>query len=76
MNQRNMANSYTRTLLKTTAAISLIPKPAGVSANDRLLVSECHHGIDFGCAARGKVAGRETCQRHDANDARKRCGIV
>ena len=28
-----MANSYTRTLMETTAAMSLIPKPAGVLAN-------------------------------------------
>ena len=28
-----MANSYTRTLLETMTAMSLIPKPAGVLAN-------------------------------------------
>jgi hypothetical protein len=31
-----MANSYTRTLVERTAAMSLIPKPAGVLANDTL----------------------------------------
>ncbi len=31
-----MANSYTRTLVETTAAMSLIPKPAGVLAKHRV----------------------------------------
>ncbi len=33
-----MANSYTRTLVETTAAMSLIPKLAGVLAKHRDLI--------------------------------------
>src|SRR2546429_333410 len=36
--KRNMANSYTRTLVETTAAMSLIPKLAGVLAKHRDLI--------------------------------------